>query len=58
LLADGLTDRHTDMKKLTVAFRNLANASKNGSYISCCYLLFSTTLHLIYFVRSEEEKEK
>jgi hypothetical protein len=47
-----------DMKKLTVAFPNFANASKNASYVSCCYLLFSTTLHLIHFVRSEEEFEK
>ena len=53
--ADGLTDRQTDMTKLIVAFRNFEKASKNGSYISDCYLLFSTALHLMYFVKSEEK---
>jgi len=53
--ADGLTDRQTDMTKLIVAFRNFANASKNGNYIIYCYMLFSTALHLMYFVRREDE---
>jgi len=30
LHADGQTDRQTDITKLTVIFRNLANAPKNG----------------------------
>jgi hypothetical protein len=47
-------DRHADMKKPIIAFCNFAKASKNGSGISCCYLLFSI-LHLINFVRSEEK---
>jgi hypothetical protein len=29
LLADGQTDRQTDMKKLIVAFRNFTNTPKN-----------------------------
>ena len=45
------TDRHTDITKLTVAFRNSANAPKNGShktyslmYIKSKYVLIAGAL--------------
>jgi hypothetical protein len=31
---DGQTDRHTDMTKLIVAFRNFANAPKEGKIVT------------------------
>jgi len=38
---DGRTERQTDMKKLTVAFRNFANASKSHRFIA----VFTTSHH-------------
>jgi hypothetical protein len=39
----GQTDRRTDMTKLTVAFRNFANAPKNGVTYACVYQVVSST---------------
>jgi len=40
LHADEQRDRQTDMTKLTVGFRNFANAPKNPQPISFSYLIF------------------
>ena len=46
-LAEGRTDRRTDMTKLIVAFRNFANARKTGDLycpyvVSHCYQGYTT----------------
>ena len=46
-LAEGRTDRRTDMTKLIVAFRNFANALKTGDLycpyvVSHCYQGYTT----------------
>jgi hypothetical protein len=39
---DGRTDRQTHMTKLTVAFRNFANAPKNNNALQITFLLCLT----------------
>ena len=46
---DGRTGRQTDMTKLRVAFRNFANAPKNGLFAKNMYLTYLTYLmYLMY----------